>query len=116
VNKIGNKIRIIRDQKGLSQENLAANLGITQSSYARLEKKDDRISINRLFKIAEILGVEVSNLLVDDQISAFDQTKIIKHQIFNPSTLIAEKDHIQSLKEEIGYLKEIIEKLLERKI
>ena len=38
MNNIGNKIRILREQKGYSQESLAQELGLTQPSYARLEK------------------------------------------------------------------------------
>ena len=37
MNTIGNKIRLLREEKGLSQENLAVALDITQSNYARLE-------------------------------------------------------------------------------
>ena len=40
MNTIGNKIRLLREEKGFSQENLASALDITQSNYARLEKDD----------------------------------------------------------------------------
>ncbi|WP_338410485.1 helix-turn-helix transcriptional regulator [uncultured Flavobacterium sp.] len=37
MNAIGNKIRQRREEKGLSQDSLAHELGITQPSYDRLE-------------------------------------------------------------------------------
>jgi|AntRauMFilla1563_2_1112583.scaffolds.fasta_scaffold17768_5 transcriptional regulator with XRE-family HTH domain len=39
MNTIGNKIRQLRESKGLSQDNIAHELGVTQPSYARLENK-----------------------------------------------------------------------------
>lgn len=39
MNEIGARIREIREQRGLSQDNVAFELGITQPTYARLEKK-----------------------------------------------------------------------------
>jgi transcriptional regulator with XRE-family HTH domain len=45
MNKIGGKIRKLRDQMGFSQESMAFELGLTQPSYARLEKEDERISV-----------------------------------------------------------------------
>lgn len=62
-NEVGNKIRILREQKGLSQENLALDLGITQPSYARLEKDDSRINVPRLIQIAKFLDVTVAEIL-----------------------------------------------------
>ena len=63
MNAIGNKIRILREEKGFSQENLAAALDITQSNYARLEKDDNRISVPRLIIIANTLETSVAELV-----------------------------------------------------
>jgi transcriptional regulator with XRE-family HTH domain len=38
MNTIGNKIRILREERGLSQENMASALDMSQSNHARLEK------------------------------------------------------------------------------
>jgi transcriptional regulator with XRE-family HTH domain len=63
MNPIGNKIRLLREEKGLSQENLASALDITQSNYARLEKDDNRISVPRLIIIANTLETTVTELV-----------------------------------------------------
>lgn len=60
MNKIGVNIRKIREQKGYSQEYLANQLNISQASYARLESEDTKITVDRLFKIAEILKTEAT--------------------------------------------------------
>ncbi|AEK23739.1 Uncharacterized HTH-type transcriptional regulator y4wC [Capnocytophaga canimorsus Cc5] len=61
MNKIGFNIRKIREQKGYSQEYLANQLNISQASYARLENQDTKITVDRLFQIAEILKTEVTD-------------------------------------------------------
>ena len=63
VSNIGFNIRKIREAKGFSQEYLAQELSISQSSYARLENEDIQITVNRLLKIAEILETDIINFL-----------------------------------------------------
>lgn len=112
-NRIGNKIRQVRERMGLSQDNLANELGITQPSYARLEKDDERISIPRLIQIASFLKTTVGEL-IDEKA----KTIVNNNNNENANTFIesnhtvnnADKEHIQSLKEEIAYLKGMLDK------
>jgi transcriptional regulator with XRE-family HTH domain len=55
-NVVCKRIRQLRVLKGISQEYIAEELGITQPSYARLEAQDSRINIERLKKIADIFS------------------------------------------------------------
>jgi transcriptional regulator with XRE-family HTH domain len=57
------KIKSIRNHKEYSQDYLAAKLCITQNAYSKMELGKTRLSIATLFKIAEILKVEVRDLL-----------------------------------------------------
>ncbi|MEZ4786461.1 MAG: helix-turn-helix transcriptional regulator [Flavobacterium haoranii] len=82
MNNIGNKIRVLREQKGYSQESLA-QIELTQPNYARLEKQDERISITRLMQIATILKTTVAEL-IDEKAQ-----KIINQQNSeNPSSML----------------------------
>lgn len=92
MNKVGATIRKIREQKGFSQENMSLELGISQPSYARLEKKDDRICIPRLIQIAKILETNVSKLINEKEDESFK----------------SESEHIQSLKDEITFLRKLL--------
>jgi transcriptional regulator with XRE-family HTH domain len=114
MNNIGGKIRFLREQKGYSQESLAQELGLTQPSYARLEKQDERISITRLMQIAKVLKTSVAELIDE-------KTQKISHQNNNDvansynadtiNTIInADKEHIATLKEEISFLREMLGK------
>ncbi|MBU9372993.1 helix-turn-helix domain-containing protein [Burkholderia multivorans] len=49
-----------RKSAGLTQAQLAARLGVTQQSYAQLEANPSAVSIERLFKVLNVLGVRLS--------------------------------------------------------
>jgi transcriptional regulator with XRE-family HTH domain len=56
-------IRRIRSHDYLSQEYMAAKLGIGQNAYSKIELGKTRITVERLFEIAYALGVDVPELL-----------------------------------------------------
>ncbi len=90
----GNKIKRIREIKGLTQEDIAKKLNLTHQAYSRMERGETSISIERIAKIAEILDVTV------DDIYRMDEKKV----------LILEK-MIKSQQDEINHLRRQVEKL-----
>jgi transcriptional regulator with XRE-family HTH domain len=56
-------IRRMRLDRELSQENVAFNLQISQSSYAKLESGQSRLSIDRLYQLAVYFNVPIEELL-----------------------------------------------------
>jgi transcriptional regulator with XRE-family HTH domain len=57
--EIGRRVRTFRLQKGMSQEKLGDQLGITFQQVQKYEKGANRIGAGRLQQIAEILEVSV---------------------------------------------------------
>lgn len=55
---LGRKISRIREFKGIKQETLAIELGITQQAVSKLEQSE-KIDEDKLLQIAQILGVTV---------------------------------------------------------
>lgn len=112
MNKIGNKIRIMREERGVSQEKLAFDLDISQPSYARLEKQDDRISITRLIEIANVLKTTVSELIDEKTQKVINQQGSDSASAYNVDTINtiinADKEHIQTLRDEISFLREML--------
>lgn len=49
-----------RKANGLTQKDVSERLGVTQQTYARLEANPASASIERLFKVFTVLGVEIS--------------------------------------------------------
>lgn len=56
------KIRLIRETKGLTQEQLAEKLKMLPSAYGDIERGDSDIKLSRLEKIAESLEFKLSEL------------------------------------------------------
>lgn len=59
---IGQRIRMFRMAKGLSQEKLADQLGVTFQQVQKYEKGTNRIGAGRLRDIAQALAVSISTL------------------------------------------------------
>jgi transcriptional regulator with XRE-family HTH domain len=112
MNAIGNKIRLLREEKGLSQENLASALDITQSNYARLEKDDNRISVPRLIIIAKTLETTVTELVGEKANTVVTQNTQRDAFAYFQSTFQSDREHIQTLKDEVEYLKKMVDTFL----
>ncbi len=52
-------LRGFRKASGLTQAGLAAKLGIAQQTYAQLEANPTSVSVERLFRLLRVLGVEL---------------------------------------------------------
>lgn len=77
--KIGNIIKKMRIQKGLSQKKMAELLGIPYSTYSNYENNNRTPDVDTLMRIAAALDVEVWDLFGTDEktarISNLDYTK-----------------------------------------
>lgn len=60
--KVGNRIREIRDTKGISQKDLAFKSDLDRSYIASVESGQRNISIINLEKISQALEVSLSEL------------------------------------------------------
>lgn len=61
--RVGARIRKIRKEKGFSQESLAFSSGLDRSYIGGVERGERNIAIMNLKKLAEALGLCVSELL-----------------------------------------------------
>jgi transcriptional regulator with XRE-family HTH domain len=59
----GARVYGLRETAGLSQREVAAQLGISQPSYALWERNDVALRPDQLLKLAGVLGVRVEELL-----------------------------------------------------
>lgn len=63
--KIGNRIRELRNQMGLSQEKFAQKIGMDRTYFASVGLGKRNISIVNIEKIANGLNVSLSDLFKD---------------------------------------------------
>jgi transcriptional regulator with XRE-family HTH domain len=124
--KIGRKIKKLRELRNYSQDYMAAQLGISQSTYSQLETEDAGLSPDRLEKIATLLQITVSD------IENFDDRLIFQVTNHNPKDgsghayvnnnnvnttdtdnkiIKLQEDKIRLLEEQVQMLKEKIKNL-----
>lgn len=63
--KIGEKLLAIRQERQLSQEEMAELLAVSQSTYSRIEKSETSLEFDRVMQFAQALQVHFSELLPD---------------------------------------------------
>lgn len=63
--KLGKRIRELRNQKGMSQEKFALNIGMDRTYFASVESGKRNIAILNIKKIADGLGVTLSELFTN---------------------------------------------------
>ncbi|WP_407731242.1 helix-turn-helix domain-containing protein [Pseudocitrobacter faecalis] len=73
-----------RKSKGLTQRELSARLGVTQQTYARLEANPSKASFERLYKVLNILGVDIS--LSTGSVSTFTKgSNLVEKEFDSPA-------------------------------
>lgn len=60
VARIGERLRKLRKLRGMTQSELARQIGIQQSDLSRMEKGSYRVSLDNLFKILTVFGMDVA--------------------------------------------------------
>ena len=110
MNYVGAKIKKHREERGITQEYIANEMSITQSTYGRLEKSDKRLSVDRLIEIAKILDVSISVLFGEKASNVIHENNGDNAQAYIGTFVQQDKEYIDSLKEEISFLRKMISK------
>lgn len=119
---IGEKIRKVREAKGLKQEAVADELGMTQSAFSKIERGESDITFSRLDDIAKTLGMTASELFNFGESMTFNVMHnetgqgLVIHQM-SVELKKAYEDQIIVLKEQNEHLKaaaEDLRRMLER--
>ncbi|MCK5728381.1 MAG: helix-turn-helix transcriptional regulator [Methylococcales bacterium] len=131
---IHEKLSTARKKRHLSQKCMAKKLGMSVNGYAKIERGETRVYNPNLKKIADVLGLEMLELFIEDDadIKIINDKKIADENEKKPnkrSTLLDINLKLKSLqlvtklqqealthKElEISYLREVIELLKHNK-
>lgn len=123
--KVQEKIRFIRESKKMSQEEVANKLNMSTYGYAKIERGETKANIPKLEKIAEVLGVDLMELMAfgeknvacligdnnqnSNNISQIDSTEL-KFEIQTLQLTVKHQQEILLVREkEIAQLEGIIE-------
>ncbi|MBB1645580.1 helix-turn-helix domain-containing protein [Sphingobacterium sp. UME9] len=63
MNKVGKKIRLLRHQKGWSQQDVAKKLGISIPAFSKIETGITDLNLSRLIQIAKLFNFTAVQLL-----------------------------------------------------
>ena len=72
--KVNEHIRLLRLQRGYSQENMADLLGLSTTAYGDIERGKTDLTLTRLFQIADALDVDSAELLT----GTIQESKVIE--------------------------------------
>ncbi|OUD13838.1 helix-turn-helix domain-containing protein [Thioflexithrix psekupsensis] len=120
------KLKVMRLCKNWSQEEMADKLGYSVNGYAKIERGETDLKLEKLSHISDILGIELQQLLglneknifniIDNSPPQGSQSCNVyltesqcAHELEKYKLLLQERDkEINYLKQEIEYLKEFV--------
>jgi transcriptional regulator with XRE-family HTH domain len=94
--KIGERIALLRKQKGWSQTDLAKKVDASREAIGKYERNESSPAVETAKRIADVLGVTLDYLVDENALSTFD--KVIVKRIKDIQDLENEdKSHIFAL-------------------
>ncbi len=133
---INKKLRQLREMQKWSQEEMAEKMGMSPSGYAKIERGENSVNIERLEQIAQIFNVDVADLTSQEKGIVFvvgvgddwqqhnnlqyygttesiiQENEKLKLTLSHKDELLAQKDQIIQEKErEINTLNELVKAL-----
>lgn len=115
--EVGLKIKKLRELKSLTQEYMAQQLNVSQSTYSRFEKDDSDLTISQLKQISKLLDVKFEELVDNEKNIIFNYSEGNQgthhlDYIHNNNNSIFDKDffekHTKLYEDKISLLEEII--------
>lgn len=92
--KFNENLKLARERKGISQKDMAENIGVAKSTYSLYESGNREPNVQTIKKIADILNVSADELLGIDE---------------EPATLAAHFDGDEYTEEELDEIKQFAE-------
>ena len=69
--KINEKIKHLREGKHWSQEEMAQKLNMSKNGYAKIERGETKLYLEKLNQIAQIFNINLSDLVSDNDKNVF---------------------------------------------
>lgn len=92
---IGTKLVRLRTQKGLSQDEIAARLQVSQPAYHKWETDTTKPTNENILKICNLFEIDIVELL-DDDTSSFAHNTITGSTIFSPTNSVISNINLNS--------------------
>lgn len=99
----GTLIRRIREQKKVTQEEVARQLNISQNAYSKIENGITQLTVNHVKQISTALGVSPIELLGDE--FEIHKPLSLQAQSINKEVLVSNLDQLKAKLETMPYEK-----------
>src|SRR2546425_4046475 len=83
---VGQRIQSIRERLGMTQEQVAAQLGIPRSAVSEIENGKRELSATELFKLSQLFGEPMDHLLGIGEVSLEDDLVMLRAQSVTSTT------------------------------
>ncbi len=94
--KIGDKIRKIRELKGISQEYIASQLNITPQAFGKIEREETKLDFGRVEQIAKVLQIDPLDIVNFDESKIFNNT-FNNHAPHNNNFILNENSKLEKI-------------------
>lgn len=117
--KVGSRLKVLRTERGMTQEAVAEQLNISLSAYARMERGEIEMTLQRLENVAHIFGKNVIDMLELAGIKGshhysnnhFEHNQVYQGNIQIPT--VSQEDH-NILKKQVQTLDVAIQRLVKK--
>ncbi|WP_439239859.1 helix-turn-helix domain-containing protein [Lonepinella sp. BR2474] len=113
--KTNEKIRKLREDHQLTQEEMAVKLSMSKQGYAKIERGDTRSNLHRLEQISAVFGIDIIDLLSYGEDSRIQFNNVSNNESVTNTYFSVGKDdvvdEIQRLQAIVSYKDEIIQGL-----
>ncbi len=110
---IGERIRQIREEKGLTQEKVAKWAGVTAASLSRWENEEREPTFRNVEKIAQALGVTMAEMIKEPQKQGAGFRKIIEGKLYDTEKCNVIYKFRRLYKDPIPFMKDYVSKVWE---
>jgi len=85
---IANNIKLIREEKGLLQKQVAAHIQVDKSTYSKIEKGTREVTVVELQKMASLFGMSIDQIVnfegeIPQEVTVQDKSMIEKVQLID---------------------------------
>jgi len=110
---LGSKIKMLREMRGISQEAVAFDIGLSQQAFQQIEAGKTKIDLDRADSIARSLSIDLESLLAFQPVIAFTKSNQISD--YN-NTNFQNENLLNSLNSQITMMRENMEYLRNQNI
>lgn len=115
---INEKIRRIRESKEWSQEQMAEKLNMSLNGYAKIERGETKLYLDKLEQIAQILDIDVVELIQSGEKNICFQIESLLGSVYQgggETQLLIEIERLKLALSHAREKEELLNKLLEQK-